>query len=238
VISEETAAAMRRLLVKVVESGTGKKAAVPGFTVAGKTGTAQKAIPGVGYSSDRYVGSFFGFLPADRPRVVIGVLVDEPHGKTYGGDVAAPVFSVLGAEMMRLYAEPGVPPADRVTPTILTADLSRGAARLEGEMPAGLVPAALREGPAPESPELLAPGERIVPDLAGRPAREAVQELAQRGFTVKLAGHGFVVGQQPAPGTALPRGSAVRITLSFEPPVDDARLEASPSVRQPEVLEP
>ena len=96
VISERTAAAMRRLLVKVVEDGTGRKAAVPGFTVAGKTGTAQKAIPGAGYSSDRYVGSFYGFLPADRPRVVIGVVVDEPHGKTYGGDVAAPVFAVIG----------------------------------------------------------------------------------------------------------------------------------------------
>ena len=228
VISESTAAAMRHLLVKVVEAGTGRKAAVAGFTVAGKTGTAQKAIPGAGYSSDRYVGSFYGFLPADRPRVVIGVVVDEPHGKTYGGDVAAPVFAVLGAEMMRILGEPGLPAEDRVTPSILTADLSRGAAPATGALPSGLVPAALREPAAHESIDLLATGERLVPDLAGRPAREAVQELAQRGFTVKLAGHGFVVGQEPAAGTALLRGSVVRLTLSFEPPVNDAALEAIP----------
>ena len=170
VISEGTAAAMRRLLVKVVEAGTGRKAAVAGFTVAGKTGTAQKAIPGAGYSSDRYVGSFFGFLPADRPRVVIGVLVDEPHGRTYGGDVAAPVFAVLGAEMMRILGEPGLPAEDRVTPSILTADLSRGAAPAMGGLPSSLVPASLRELALPENLDLLATGERLVPDLAGRPA--------------------------------------------------------------------
>ncbi len=238
VISESTAAAMRRLLVKVVEAGTGRKAAVPGFVVAGKTGTAQKAIPGAGYSSDRYVGSFYGFLPADRPRVVIGVLVDEPHGKTYGGDVAAPVFAVLGAEMMRILGEPGLPAEDRVTPSILTADLSRGAARATGALPSGLVPAALRAPAEPENLDLLAAGERLVPDLAGRPAREAVQELAQRGFTVKLAGHGFVVGQEPAPGTALLRGSVVRLTLSFEPPVNDVALRSLPLARPAEALEP
>lgn len=225
VISGETSAAMRRLLVKVVEAGTGKKAAVPGFTVAGKTGTAQKAVPGAGYSSDRYVSSFFGFLPAERPRAVIGVVVDEPHGKTYGGDVAAPVFAVLAAESMRLMNEAGQPQDDRVLPSILTADLSRGAGPVAGELPPGLVPASNR-APAPvEDPGFLAPGERLVPDVAGRPAREAVQALAQRGFTVKLAGHGFVVSQEPSAGTPLARGGAVRLTLSFGPPVSDAALE-------------
>ena len=238
VISERTAAAMRRLLVKVVEEGTGRKAAVPGFTVAGKTGTAQKAIPGAGYSNDRYVGSFYGFLPADRPRVVIGVLVDEPQGRTYGGDVAAPAFAVIAAEAMRVLGEPGLSAEDRVTPSILTADLSRGAAPATGALPSGLVPAALREPAEPENLDLLAAGERLVPDLAGRPAREAVQELAQRGFTVKLAGHGFVVGQEPAPGTVLPRGGVVRLTLSFEPPVNEASLVAFPLALPAGALEP
>ncbi|MBK9088890.1 MAG: transpeptidase family protein [Holophagales bacterium] len=238
VISERTAAAMRRLLVKVVEAGTGRKAAVAGFTVAGKTGTAQKAIPGAGYSNDRYVASFYGFLPADRPRVVIGVLVDEPRGRTYGGDVAAPAFAVIAAEAMRVLGEPGLPEEDRVTPSILTADLSRGAAPASGALPSGLVPAALREPAEPESFDRLAAGERLVPDLSGRPAREAVQELAQRGFTVKLAGHGFVVGQEPAPGTALVRGSVVRLTLSFEPPENDASLRALPLAFPTERLEP
>ncbi len=238
VVSEKTAAAMRRLLVKVVEEGTGRKAAVPGFTVAGKTGTAQKAIPGAGYSHDRYVASFYGFLPADRPRVVIGVLVDEPRGRTYGGDVAAPVFAVIAAEAMRVLGEPGLPAEDRVTPSILTADLTRGAAPSTGALPPGLVPAALRPPVAPEDLDRLAAGERYVPDLAGRAAREAVQELSQRGFTVKLAGHGFVVAQEPPAGTPLPRGSAVRLTLSFEPPVTDVSLGPLPLALPVEAPEP
>ena len=224
VVSEATAAAMRRLLVKVVVAGTGKKANVPGFVVAGKTGTAQKAVPGAGYSSSRYVSSFYGFLPADRPRAVIGVLVDEPHGKTYGGDVAAPAFAAIAAEVMRVVGEPGTPAEDRVTPSILTADLSRGAGPVSGELPAGLVPASNRRPAMPEELDRLAAGERLVPDVAGRPAREAVQELALRGFTAKLAGHGFVVSQEPPPGTPLARGSAVRLTLSFAPPENDAAL--------------
>jgi len=225
VVSERTAAAMRRLLVKVVEEGTGRKAAVPGFTVAGKTGTAQKAIPGAGYAWDRYVASFYGFLPAERPRVVVGVLVDEPHGRTYGGDVAAPVFATLAAEAMRVLGEPGRPAEDGVDTSVLTADLARGAGPATGALPRDLVPAANRPQPAEEDLSRLAAGERIVPDVSGRSAREAVQELAQRGFRVNLAGHGFVVAQDPAAGTPLPRGSAVKVTLSFEPPVTDAALD-------------
>ena len=224
-VSERTAATMRRLLVKVVEEGTGRKAAVPGFTVAGKTGTAQKAVPGAGYSADKYVASFFGFLPAERPRAVVGVLVDEPRGRTYGGDVAAPVFAAIASEVMRVLGEPGRPAPERVTPSLLTADLSRGAARATGELPRSLVPASIRSAAPPvEDLDRLAAGERLVPDLAGRAARDAVQELAQRGFAVRLEGHGFVVAQDPAPGASLPRGSAVRVTLSFAPPVTDAAL--------------
>ncbi len=227
-ISERTAAAMRRLLVKVVEEGTGRKAAVPGFTVAGKTGTAQKAVPGAGYSADKYVASFFGFLPAERPRAVVGVLVDEPRGRTYGGDVAAPVFAAIASEVMRVLGEPGRPAPERVTPPLLTADLSRGAARATGELPRSLVPASIRSAAPPlEDLDRLAAGERLVPDLAGRAARDAVQELAQRGFAVRLEGHGFVVAQDPAAGTPLPRGSAVRVTLSFAPPVTDAALDTA-----------
>jgi cell division protein FtsI (penicillin-binding protein 3) len=234
VVSEETAAAMRRLLVKVVIAGTGKKAAVPGFAVAGKTGTAQKAVPGAGYSRDRYVSSFYGFVPADRPRVVIGIQVDEPRGKTYGGDVAAPAFSVIAAEAMRVMGVAGLPAEDRVLPSVLTADLSRGAAPASGSLPSGLLPASSRSLEAPGEPEVPATGERLVPDLAGRAAREAVQELARRGLVARLAGHGFVVSQEPPAGTPLPRGGAVRLTLSFEPPVEDASLGALPGLRRDE----
>lgn len=229
VLSSLTSAEMRRLLVKVVEEGTGRKAAVPGFTVAGKTGTAQKAIPGAGYSGDRYVASFFGLLPAERPRVVVGVLVDEPRGRTYGGDVAAPVFAAVAAEVMRVLGEPGRPSDDGVSPPVLTADLRRGADPASGALPPGLLPASHRADTADEELPLLASGERLVPDVAGRPARDAVQELARRGLAPRLAGHGFVVSQDPPPGTPLPRGGVVSLTLSFEPPANDALLGELPS---------
>ena len=108
-MSEDTARRLRILLGRVVEMGTGKAAAIPGYTAAGKTGTAQKAVPGAGYSKDRYVASFIGFAPADRPRVVIAVVVDEPKGKTYGAEVAAPVFSAIGADVLRILREPPAP---------------------------------------------------------------------------------------------------------------------------------
>jgi cell division protein FtsI (penicillin-binding protein 3) len=81
---------------------TGHKAAVPGYRVAGKTGTAWKAIPG-GYSTDRYLSVFGGVVPASDPKLAVVVMVDEPHGGLYyGGDVAAPVFSAVSSGALRL----------------------------------------------------------------------------------------------------------------------------------------
>jgi cell division protein FtsI (penicillin-binding protein 3) len=99
----------------VTTAGTGAKAAVPGYRVAGKTGTAWKAIPG-GYSTDRYLSVFAGVVPATAPRLAVVVMVDEPQGTFYyGGDVAAPVFSAVTSGALRLMS---VAPDDlaRVTP--------------------------------------------------------------------------------------------------------------------------
>jgi cell division protein FtsI (penicillin-binding protein 3) len=87
---------MRSVLTGVVTDGTGKAAAVPGYEVAGKTGTAQvSGRNGVGYLRGAYVSSFAGFLPADDPKLVIVVTLDQPSRAIYGGAVAAPVFSRL-----------------------------------------------------------------------------------------------------------------------------------------------
>lgn len=95
-ISASTAASMRTVLKTVVAEGTGGNAAVPGYEVAGKTGTAQKArADGKGYAEDKYVGSFIGFLPAQDPQLLILVTLDEPSNAIYGGAVAAPTFSKL-----------------------------------------------------------------------------------------------------------------------------------------------
>ena len=96
-ISQKTASTMTGIMSQVVSDGTGKAARVPGYSVAGKTGTAQKATPGgLGYAEGQYVSSFAGFLPAEDPHVLIVVTIDEPHGGLfYGGSVAAPMFSAL-----------------------------------------------------------------------------------------------------------------------------------------------
>jgi cell division protein FtsI (penicillin-binding protein 3) len=94
--SAVTAKTTTGLLKNVVKTGTGKSAAVPGYDVAGKTGTAQVALPnGLGYAKGRYISSFIGYLPADKPELLIAVKLDEPSEAIFGGVVAAPAFSSL-----------------------------------------------------------------------------------------------------------------------------------------------
>ena len=93
VIARETAVALRKILVDVVKVGTGTEAQVPGYSIAGKTGTAQKPLPGGGYGNS-YVGSFGGFAPAPRPEIVVFVMLDEPS-PIWGGSTAAPTFRVI-----------------------------------------------------------------------------------------------------------------------------------------------
>lgn len=99
VVSSETASQLRAMLERVVTKGTGKLAAVPGYRVAGKTGTAQKPGPRGGYQG--YMASFVGMAPADRPELVIGVVLDDPS-PIYGGVVSAPVFSEVAAAALRI----------------------------------------------------------------------------------------------------------------------------------------
>jgi cell division protein FtsI (penicillin-binding protein 3) len=101
VISPETARAVTTILEGVVTEGTGGKAAITGFRVAGKTGTAQKIDPSTGtYSASRFVSSFVGYVPAESPRLVMLVVIDEPHGEAWGGTVAAPVFNRVGEQVL------------------------------------------------------------------------------------------------------------------------------------------
>jgi len=103
VLSEETSRQMINILKSVVKpGGTGAKAAIPGFEVAGKTGTAQKIDPKTqSYSKTKYLASFVGFVPADAPRLVILVMIDEPQKSYWGGEVAAPVFQKIARKTLR-----------------------------------------------------------------------------------------------------------------------------------------
>ncbi len=106
VVSEKAARQVRQCMIETMgEHGTGSKGRVPGYTVAGKTGTARKHIENVGYVAGRYIASFVGFLPAEDPRFVALVVIDEPKATgslVYGGAVAAPVFAAVAADVVKI----------------------------------------------------------------------------------------------------------------------------------------
>jgi cell division protein FtsI (penicillin-binding protein 3) len=203
VLSAETAATVRDILVGVVERGTGTLAAVPGFTVAGKTGTAQKAGPG-GYQPGRYVPNFVGFVPAESPRLVGVVILEEPRGKYYAREVVAPVFSRILSQALSILR---IAPEERRVPAIVLAASSGPF------FPAGVVPASVRRATVSDPPGLAFPGDGV-PDAGGLSARQALALFARRGIPVRVEGSGFVAAQRPSAGSVCKPGIVVTLSLS------------------------
>ena len=206
VLSPQTARAISKILVGVVEHGTGSKAAVPGFAVAGKTGTAQKAGVG-GYQAGRHVPNFAGFAPADNPRCVAVVVIEEPQGKYYAADVAAPLFSRVMAQALGILR---VAPQDQRVPESVLADAAPAPALPGGpRYRAGIEPAAARLSGAtlPADPE-------TTPSVLGFSAREAVAVFANAGILARLQGSGFVVAQDPPAGSPLRAGAVQTLFLA------------------------
>ncbi|OLC92565.1 MAG: hypothetical protein AUJ05_08130 [Candidatus Rokubacteria bacterium 13_1_40CM_3_69_38] len=202
VISPETARTLTRILVRVVESGTGHNAAIPGYEVAGKTGTAQKLDPATRrYSRSPGVLSFVGWAPADEPRFVMLVTLDEPKNEIWGSEAAAPIFSAIGRGILR-YLE--VPPRDALPVQIVTGP--------SPEAPAAAVTAPVRlvstDGTVDTN------GRRVMPDLTGRTLRSALAALAPLRLAVEIQGQGRVVRQAPRPGEPLRLGLTARLTLA------------------------
>ena len=118
-VSRAVAAQLMAMLKDVVSEGTGTYAAIPGYQVAGKTGTAQKPDSHGGYASGKYVASFVGVVPASHPRLLVLVTVDEPHGAIFGGVVAAPAFQQIASFDLR-YLEISPDAAPNTTSTATT----------------------------------------------------------------------------------------------------------------------
>jgi cell division protein FtsI (penicillin-binding protein 3) len=183
VISEKTARLLASMLKEVTnEGGTGVMANVEGFEVAGKTGTAQKAdLAHGGYAARKRVASFVGFVPADAPRLVVLVLVDEPEVSVYGGVVAAPVFrNIARGALRQLVVAPQKPD---LTPSGV-----------------GQVEAPFRRAPSKIDEAALDGSSSAVPDFVGLSLREAVEKARTMKMKVKMQGNGYVVKQSPAPG--------------------------------------
>jgi len=205
----------------VEEGGTGREANIPGYRVAGKTATAQKADPSTGkYDPDKFVASFVGFVPAQKPRFVIAVVLDEPWVAHLGGQVAAPVFKRIA---MRAIARYGVAPTGEVAKTPITFPLEdptprvyADAAKLDATGPNGapILPLKAGGGPKAASPAALTGANAaIVPDLAGMGAREAIKTLVALGLAPVVEGTGTVKEQDPPAGGAILKGSTVKLRL-------------------------
>lgn len=196
VISEKSARLLTSILKGVVsDGGTGLMAGVEGFEVAGKTGTAQKAdLAHGGYSSRKRVASFIGFVPADDPRLVMLVIVDEPEGSVYGGVVAAPAFRNIARGALRHLAI--VP--DKPEPLPIPAAIEGTLVRVERKSASEAV---RREGGLE------------VPDFVGLSLREAIEKARTLKLKVEMRGSGYVVKQTPAPGTVGGRGETLTLNL-------------------------
>ncbi len=258
VFTPQTCATLREMLTAVVDSGTAKAARVPGFPIAGKTGTAQKYDAAArAYGRGLYVSSFAGFAPADAPRLVGVVVIDQPRGRHYyGGEVAAPVFrrvvldlrglpsGLLEAAPAQVAARPPAPapvtvPDLRLLPpraaarTLASFDLhgrfNGEGARVLAQAPAAGV--AVERGSRVEV-WLAAPRDSsgaILPNLVGLTVREALRELNRRQVAPRIVGHGTVVAQSPPAGTRLPLAGPC--VLRCEPRLGSRTVAAAMEVR-------
>ncbi len=200
VISPETAAKVRHILTTVMEDGgTGKAARPSGYDAGGKTGTAQKALAnGRGYS-DKRMGTFYGFAPAENPQAVITVVIDEPRGISYGGVVAAPAFKAI---------------AEQVLP--YTGAYPKGVTVLAKAGPPQMSPAEEMKtaGSEPARKEV-AEEAGVMPDFSGKSLRQVALAAQRLGLDLKLVGSGRAVSQDPPPGRNLQGQN--RGSVRFEP---------------------
>ncbi len=198
-VSPETARILTTMLEKVVSEGGGKKAAVQGYRFAGKTGTAEKLnTGGQGYLAGHYIASFAGFGPVEDPQVAALVMLDDPAGIYYGGEIAAPVFNDIMSQVMR-YLNVRPNDSNRLLPPTKPAGTTA-------------VPyaAPIEPGPPPEVP----PGQVLMPALTGKTIREAADALHQRGLTFVPVGTGTAIKQSVTPNVPVKPGT--EIVVYFE----------------------
>ena len=183
VISPQTASLIKNILHKVVEKGTGQMAAIPGYKIAGKTGTAQKIDPRTGkYQKNKYISSFVGFFPVDHPRAVISIIINEPKGMGYGGIVAAPVFKEIAEHLIWQWQIPPSSPTMRMVENTTSPSTNLKTTQ-------NITPPVVTDG--------------IMPDLRGLPLRLAFKILQDANIKVKIKGTGKVVKQIPPPGSKI-----------------------------------
>jgi len=201
VISEDTARKLTSMLEGVTTSGgTGMNAAVNGFRVAGKTGTAQKVDPVThGYSDTKRTASFVGFIPADKPKLTILVVIDEPKKSPYGGVVAAPAFRSIALDALG---------ALKITPRGFSDKGPKVIEASTGQPPP-------QEAVA-EAASLDMPSEgEIMPNFRGMSMRRVLRVMEKQNINIRLMGSGRAMEQNPPPGQKI-RGTD-EVWIKFSP---------------------
>ncbi|MBV5341244.1 MAG: transpeptidase family protein [Deltaproteobacteria bacterium] len=203
VISPETARIITKMMETVTgEGGTGTNAALDGYRVAGKTGTAQKVDPVTHtYSPSKRIGSFVGFVPADKPKLTIAVIIDEPQGVKYGGVVAAPAFRGIAQNTLAYL---------KIQPNMPTTATSKTAAAKVPPIPA-VEALSYEDGDAEEVPA----GSEIMPNFRGMSMRRVLQVMEKRGINIRLIGSGQAGEQSPPSGHKI-RGTD-EVWIKFAP---------------------
>jgi cell division protein FtsI (penicillin-binding protein 3) len=198
VVSSETSSLIRLILHKVVTEGTGQRAEISGYRVAGKTGTAQKVDPKTGkYQKDKHISSFVGFFPFEHPRVVIAVIINEPQPLSYGGVVAAPVFKEIANHLIWQWQ---LPPSS----STLIVQKERAIYPLPY----------LEDTKNTLSPLIVT--DDVMPNLYGLPLRSAIKVLQGVNIKFKVEGMGKVVKQVPAPGSKIKEDMVCLLKLEVD----------------------
>jgi cell division protein FtsI (penicillin-binding protein 3) len=205
-ITPEVATTLTTIMEGVVDRGTATLAKIPGYSIAGKTGTAAQLVNGR-YSTSEYNASFVGFVPSRKPAFAIVVVIDSPHGRNgyYGGLVSAPVFKRIASAALRQY---GIAPASGPDQPLLVVRREEAPEQtVSGPAdPPAIVPVTGASGVG-----------SVFPDLSGLSAREALNTLTKLGLTARLHGAGVVIAQQPEAGTALNLDRSAAVWLGRPP---------------------
>jgi len=205
---------LQELLAGVVENGTGKEAKIPGYSVAGKTGTAQKIGLSRSYADGGHIASFVGYAPAQEPAFSMIVVLDEPKFLYHGGDVAAPLFRKIGQQVLK-YLD--IPPDQVPEIPALQAEAARPRATEAVFFPEPTETVAYTP---PEQHHKLAiagddgkASELVMPSLYGKTMGETVEILSKTKAQFRLLGSGTVTKQWPFPGALLNHEDVCIITL-------------------------
>jgi len=218
-VSPQVAAKLRDLLRGVVDpGGTGERAALANFQLAAKTGTARRVVGGR-YAAGQYTASFAALFPADAPQLVVVMKIDNPQkGSYFAAQTAAPVTrSMLEQALAARTVALDRARLSNVAPTTDRAPLDE---------PDGVVPYVVQWPYVPDT--AAAQPDRVVPNVTGRPLREAARTLHRRGFRVVVKGWGVVHHTWPAAGDSAAAGTTVTVFAELPAPPSSAPPPSRP----------